>query len=252
MEIWIDVVILLFIPLMMYRGYRRGGILTLMTFFTIFVAFIGASFLANNFAQPVGRLVQPVVKEMITDILEDALKYENIIIEAPTESVESEEGQNSLYSQEYLSMTRAIQILTQSHELDKIEGFVTIAWNTLVLEAKEYTGSVTDGISTVIGFEIARVGIFIMSFLVLFILWLLLTRAINFAFKLPGLSQVNAITGAGIGLFMALLLVYIFAWITNGTIIASDGVARTFLYRFFANNSPLDFIASTYEINLDV
>lgn len=255
MESWIDFIIVLFIPLMMFRGYRRGGIMMIMTFCTIFVAFFGACFLSNNFSDSVGRLVQPIIKDMITEVLEDRLKHENILIEAPTDTVVgdgTEEGVVSLIPQEYLSLSRALEILTSSQQLTQIEGFVAVAREALLFEGESYIGSVTDGISTVIAKEIARVLIFISSFLVIFILWLLLSRAMKIVFKLPGLSQVNVAVGTGLGLFLALLLVYVFAFITRGGLISWDDVEKTILFEYFAKYNPLDGLAQSYQVDLDL
>ncbi len=256
MESWIDFAIVLFIPLMMYRGYRRGAIMMIMTFCTIFVAFFGATFLSNNFSDSVGRLIQPVIKDMITEVLEDRLKHENIIIEAPTETLveetTEEEGTVSLVPQEYLTLSRALQILTSSQQLTQIEGFVDMASDALLFGGVSYIGSVTDGISTVIAKEIARVLIFTSSFLVIFILWLLLTRALKLMFKIPGLSQANVAVGTGIGLFLALLLVYVFAFITRGGLIAWDDVEKTILFEYFAKYNPLDSLAQSYQVDLDL
>ncbi|MFI3252833.1 MAG: hypothetical protein R3Y63_00625 [Eubacteriales bacterium] len=251
METLIDLVIVIFIPIMMYRGYRRGGILTLMTFFTLFVAFHGAVFLSTNLAEPVGRFIQPIVKDVITDVLEDALKFENIVIEAPSNTNEIEE-EESTTTQEYLTMARAFQILIKSQDLAKIEGFIDKARTELLTGAQEQIGSVTDGISSVIGLEIARVVTFSLSFSVLFIFWLLLTRAINIVFKIPGLAQVNAISGACIGLFLALMLVYVFAWITPGGIIPWSDVEKTLLFEYFAKKNPLELLAPNYQVELDI
>lgn len=252
MERWIDFAIVIFIPLMMYRGFRRGGVMMVMTFCTIFVAFFGASFLANNFSDSAGRLLQPIIKEMITEVLEDALKHEDILIEAPKETEVVEENSNPLIKQEYLSLTRALQILTSSRQLSQIEGFVDLAQETLLFQGVSYVGSVTDGISNVIAREISRALIFIASFLVIFILWLLLTRALKLVFKLPGLSQVNVVVGTTFGLFLALSLVYVFAFATRGGILSWESVEKTILYEYFAKYNPLDTLAENYEINLDL
>lgn len=249
MEVLIDLGIVIFIPLMIFRGYRRGGILSLMSFLTIFVAFSGATILSVNFCEPVGRLVQPVVKEIITDVLYDALKNENIIIDATISTTkESEDGSTA----EYLTLTRAFQILTASKDIDKLDGFVQTAKETLLLGTVQMSGSATEMISTVIGREIARVGIFLISFALIMAFWMLLTRAIKIILKIPGFKEANAYAGAIIGFMMGILLVFVFAWITKGTIISWESMSRTMLYEYFAKNTPMDMLAQAYEINLDL
>lgn len=251
MEVLIDLGIVAFIPIMMYRGFRRGGIVTLMSFFTIFVAFIGATFLSYNFCEPVGRLVQPVVKTAITEALETALAHEEISIEPPA-IVVNESGEQIESTETYLSLSRALQLLTTTAGIEKIDGFLNSAKDSLMFVAIDYKGSATDAISTVVGREIARVAIFFVSFLLIMAIWLLATRAVNFVFKVAGVAQINAIAGAGIGFLTAILLVYVFAWATRGTLVSWDGVNRTFLYQHFAYYTPLDLIADHYTIELDL
>lgn len=253
METLIDLGIIIFIPLMVIRGYFRGGILSICSFFTVFVAFMGATLISNNFCEPVGRLVQPVIKTAIMDVLETRLAYENIIIEKPTENVETEEeGESAWNAPEYLSMTRAIQILEGDYSLEKIHGFLDVARDTLLYNSGQYVGSVTDVISTVLGREIARVGIFVVSFILTMAVWLLFSRILAKIFKFPGLAEINAIVGAGMGFFMGVLLVSVFAWATGGGIIPYEGVERTIIYEFFVKYSILDSLALASSINLDL
>lgn len=255
METLIDVGILIFIPIMVYRGYRRGGILTICGFATVFVAFMGATYLSNNLCDPVGRLLQPVIKESITQVLEEALRFENILVEAPQEVLSNNPVQvpeDAAPTQEYVTMTRALSILEKSIDLEPIEGFIAMAKETLVRFEDQYVGSVTDIISTVLGREIARVGIFCVSFLFLVSMWLLFSRILAAIFKFPGLAEMNAIVGAGMGFFLAILLVSVFAWATGGGIIPWEGVERTVLYEFFVKNCPLEGVAKAYSVDWDL
>lgn len=254
MEILIDVVIVFFIPLMVYRGYRRGAIYTFMTLWAVFFAFCAAVFLSENFSEPVSRLVQPVVKGEIITVLEEALKYEDVIIEkdgSGTVELEDESGVYAFIQPEYLTMTRALEILSNSRALERWAGFVEQARKSLYIAAPTFDGSVTEEISTVMGREMSRVWILAISFTVITALWLLLTRRFNIKFE-GETAQMNGYAGAVIGFCASLLLIYIVAWITSGTLIKPSGVSSTMLYEFFATFNPMDGVAERYMVELDI
>lgn len=244
MEAMIDLGILAFLPFMTYRGYRRGGIVSICSFLTIFVAFIGAVFVANNLCDSVGRLVQPVVKEVITTTLEDTLKFEDVLLE-PESTDATEEGGTK---KEVISMSRALYLLEITLKEDRLQGFLDLAKSTVDYNSE----SVTEEISTVIGREIARVVVFIVSFLFIMTFWVLGTRAIKIVFKAPGLAQINGIVGAFFGFFMGLMLVYVFAWATRGGVVPWEEVERTVLYEYFANHTPLDLLAQVSDVELNL
>lgn len=256
MEALLDLVIVLFIPLMAYRGYRRGAVVSVCSFLTVIVAFVGATVLSNNLCDSVGRLLQPVIKEVIVEELESRLQFENILVEAPPEVITNnpitvpEDAQ--VQKQEYVTMTRALSILEASVAMEKIEGFIVMAKETLIRYEDQYVGSVADIISTVLGREIARVGIFIISFLFLSAMWLLFSRILVALFKFPGLAEINGIVGGSMGFLSGVLLVCVFAWATGGTVIPWDGVNKTMLYEFFVKNTPLNGLASAYSVPFDL
>lgn len=255
MEILIDLAIVAFIPFMIFCAYHRGAIYTVFTLISIILSFSAAVFFSVNLSEPVGRLIQPVVKKELISVLENALRYENIIIETPVPSTgnesEEEEEVQTLIQPEYLSMVRALQLLKSDRSLDKWRGFVEQAENELYAQAYLFSGSVTVEISSVMGEEMARVCIFIMVFCLLFSMWLLLTR--RFKVKFEGdTALIHSYVGAFLGFIAALLLIYVFAWITKGTILSSSSVTKTVLYEFFAKNTPLDLIAGKYMVLLDL
>lgn len=249
METLIDLGIIVFLPFMVYRGYRRGAVYTLMTFFTVYIAFSGAVLMSVNFSEPVGRLIQPIVKKEIVLALEDGLQFENVIIDKPVTT--EEEENTSYFKPDYLTMSKALQVLSTSRMLSDWEGFVDAANDALYLRAGSFTGSVTDEISTVMGREMARVVILMITFNLIMAVWLLATRRFKMNFE-GDAAKMNGYTGAVMGFMTGMLLVSAFAWITRDTIVPSSGVSRTVLYEIFAIYSPLEAIAANYTIQLDL
>lgn len=254
METLIDIGILIFIPLMVYRGYRRGAVLSICGFLSVFVAFSIASATANNLCDSVGRLVQPVIKEMITEVLEVRLQHQNILIEPEADPLTgSSSGDNvSDDGKVYITVSSALEILEDSVDLKKIRGFIDMATEIFETEKDNYVGSATDQISTVVGREIARAAIFIIAYVFTMAAWLLFSRVLAVIFKFPGLAQINEIVGGTMGFLLGISLISIFAWATGGGVIPQDAVENTLLYEFFVKNNLFNSFDTTSTINLDL
>lgn len=259
MEVFLDLGIVIFIPFMIYRGYRRGAIKALCGFLAVFVAFFGATFLANNLYLPVGRLVQPVVRQVITQVLEETLG-EDVLIEPPVvaEGVDDNPFLSGVVTEEeveedqYISLDRALGALQTTPQLAFIQGFLQQATDLVEQNKSTLVGSVTEMISTVVGYEIARQGIFVVAFIFLMAIWILFSRVLDKVADLPGLAQINGVIGGLLGFLTGGLLVFVFAWCTRGGVVPTAGVERTTLYELFATYSPLDMLARFSDVELDL
>ena len=70
--ILVDAAIALLLLFAVWRGYRRGFVLTLCGFLAIFVALIGASLVSNALAGPASRAVQPMIQSSIQQLVENS------------------------------------------------------------------------------------------------------------------------------------------------------------------------------------
>ena len=69
-----DAIIAVLLALAVWRGYRRGFILTFCGFLAIFVALIGASLVSNTLAQPVSQAISPIIESGIQQAVADKLQ----------------------------------------------------------------------------------------------------------------------------------------------------------------------------------
>lgn len=250
MSLLLDGFILLFIPLLAFRGYKRGAFLSICGFLMIFVAFWGASFLTNNLQVPVGRLIQPVVKMGITTVLEEALEETNLLLESP---VDDEGNPEELPpNTQLISISYAFTFLENAESLSQLSGFIESAKDSLTENVEAQKGEAVDVISEFIGQEVARVALFFVSYLLITFIWALSSKTLNLVLKLPVLSQINGGIGAALGAMIGIFWVYIVIWITKGTIIAWDIIDGSFFANFFAYHSPLDGLAAMTGITLNL
>ena len=79
-------------------------------------------------------------------------------------------------------------------------------------------------------------------------LWLLLhvlATAMDLLAKLPGLSSVNALGGAALGLVKGALVLFLAVWAARhlGVSFETKDVAQTYILQFFATHTPLSVLS---------
>ena len=79
-------------------------------------------------------------------------------------------------------------------------------------------------------------------------LWLLLhvlAAAMDLLAKLPGLSFLNALGGAALGLVKGALVLFLAIWAARrlGVSFETEEVARTYILQFFATHTPLSVLS---------
>ena len=182
-----DIIIIAVILLSALWGYKKGFILTLCGFLTLFVAFFGALYLSNLLAAPVGQLFLPSIEQTIIDIVPVSPPLTSTGIDTPP--------------------------------LDSVlQALEAIPFLNALVEPLEYALSQMDisdaihAVSTAIATQIARIVVFFLSFILVMIAWVLMSRVLDLAFRLPVLSTLNAWSGFLIGLTRGLVLVFVAVW----------------------------------------
>ena len=75
----IDIVIILVLAFYVWRGAKKGLILTLFSLLAIFVAFFGAKAMATNFAKPVANIIRPSIQLTIEGVITGRAVYEGTL-----------------------------------------------------------------------------------------------------------------------------------------------------------------------------
>lgn len=237
-----DLIILALLAFATWRGCRRGFILALCSLLAVFVAFIGAAFVSNLLAQPMSRLIQPALEHSIAQVLEeqvDRVGQQPPDLSLPASS--SGEGEEEAY--DWLAQLPVDEVLSALQESGLYKGLVKPIQEAVHGGVMEITGSAAQAVARYLALELARLLLFLISFGVILILWLLLSHALDLAFRLPGLSALNQTLGGLFGLLKGALIVFIAVWLLRGSLISREAVDGTLLLRFFATNSPLSLLA---------
>lgn len=222
-----DVIIAALLLLAVWRGYKKGFILTLCGFLALFVAFIGATVVSNALAEPVARTMRPIVEHQIQQVLEE--KATSTAAAAGEEAAEHV----SIPLQEALDLLKDTKLY---------KGFADAFQKSVNDGMVAATANAARVISDYIARQLAQALLFLVSFVLLLAVWYLISHALDLAFRLPVLSSLNRWSGAALGLFRGGLVVFIACWLLKGSFIPQDAIQNSYLLKFFCTVSPLTLL----------
>lgn len=230
----IDLAILAALVLFFFQGRKKGFVLTLCGSLAVFVAFLGALILSNLLCGPVGDLIQPALESGITQTLEERTDQDQWQLELHPDDPQAAE-------KPMLPIEQALSALTDSTLVRAFGESLRTAVRDGLLKV---TSSVGKTISGYLARELARMALFLISFILVLLAWNILSRALDLAFRLPVLSTVNRTMGGLMGLVKGGLILFAAAWLLKGSILPQEVVADSVLLKFFCENSPLSLLES--------
>lgn len=220
MDIAAAAVLLLFLAL----GAKAGLVRTLAGLLIVVVALVGAGMIAATFTDPATRLVAPMIEKAVTQKVEEAITAETGRLNV--ERVDPEIG-------ELLSMLHLDEDVRESIA-DRAEQTVRDSGASVISAVVE---------------SLCRTAIYGLLYILAFLgLWLLLhvlATAMDLLAKLPGLSFLNALGGAALGLVKGALVLFLAIWAARrlGVSFETEEVARTYILQFFATHTPLSVLS---------
>ena len=187
-----DIIIIVLLALYAWRGAAKGLILSLCGLAAVFVAFFGAQVLSEQFCEPVAGIIRPIIIQTIRGAHAEP-------------AVDPTDPEASYTADELL---RSIQ------DKGLFEGFSDflqqgVKSNSIASSHK----SPLDSLASYLSKAMARSLLFGAIFLGGLLAWFLLSHALDLAFKLPILAEVNLIGGLLLGLIKGALLIMVLVWL---------------------------------------
>ena len=194
--ILVDIVIVLVLIFFAWRGAKKGLILTLFGMLGLVVALLGARFLSNTFYGPVSDIIEPGIYQNVKNLEEQTLGRLDFDLDVTLDS----------------SVDSLVDIL---HEQDLFPGLVDLLETAIENDTifDDNSLSATEALSTYLSELLARLILFVLGFIVILLIWFLVSRALDLAFKLPILNAVNVAGGLILGLAKAIIIVVILVWV---------------------------------------
>lgn len=239
--ILVDTVMALLLLFAAWRGYRRGFVLTLCGFLAIFVALIGASLVSNALAGPASRAVQPMIQSSIQQLVENSRSpaaSSSAVQSSPlpfiTDEPQEEEPEEALAFEDLLALLRQSKLF---------QGFADAIQDAVDQGIVAASADAAKVVSDYIAKQLAQIVLFFVSFVLILVLWSLLSHALDLAFRLPVLSTLNHWTGAALGLLRGGVLLFIACQLLKGSFLPHHLIQGTLLLKLFCTTSPLSLLA---------
>ncbi len=210
----IDILIILVLIFFIWRGAKRGLILSLFSLAAIFVAFFAAQFVATNFYKPVANIMQPSIQLKIDEAVDAAKSSISNRLEISSDEDTSSQSDYSL--REVLNAIKDSGLYSGTYD------FLDSAIDDKIVEV---TTTASEAIASYLARLIATVLLFGLTFIIVLLLWFLIGRALDLAFKLPILSVINSIGGIALGLIKGILMILVLVWLARVFGIISDETA---------------------------
>lgn len=176
-----DVAVVAILAFFVWRGWRKGLLLSLCGLAVVVASFLGAGFIADTLDTPLADAITPKLEETIQEQL--ALHYDSQSDQDPLDALREQGGLFSWAAD-------AVE--------DAQESVVGNAIGDLAAKAAGL-------LATTIAYRI----LFTLAFLLLFILLTVLLHALNVVARLPGLNFCNELGGGLIGLLKGVIVLYV-------------------------------------------
>lgn len=218
----LDLIVAAVAALFLWKGWRKGLILSLCGLLAVLVAFAGAGLAARTLSPAVGQALEPKISQLIEERLEQELA-------PPPAGEDGSAGEDPLSS-----------VLSVLKDLGLYEGLVDSLQHT-VEEGMAGAVSAAASAGATMAQAIAYRILFLVSFALILALWGWLSRALDLVARLPGLHFLNKTGGAAIGLVKALLVLFLATWLLQslGHFVPEETVAQTTLLRALVEHNPL-------------
>lgn len=225
MKAIIDLVLLGILAMCIWSGYKKGLIMGVGGVLCIIVSIYGANLLANTFYHD----IVPALKPFATGYTEQLISGDDSpVMKAmgwTEEAYSVEELLQAQPGQRVPFCTACYQALGVS------EAAAEAMARRAVTYAEETGGSVWASVGQILCETVSYAACFILAFLLLIIILTVIGNLSNLNFKLPGLSLVNDIGGAVLGLVTGLMFCVVIVWALKfmGMILGGETLSSTHL-----------------------
>lgn len=192
MTVLFDIAIVALLAFFAWRGAAKGLVLSLCGLAAVFVAFFAAQFVSDTFCEPVGNILRPIVIQTVRG--------------ADAEPEVDPENPEAGYTVD--------ELLGSIQEKGLFEGFSEFLEQAVATDTVGHGPlSPLDALAGYLSKGIAKALLFGLVFIAVQLAWFLVSHALDLAFKLPILAEVNLAGGVIIGFAKGILLVIVLVWL---------------------------------------
>lgn len=199
-DLLFDIILVALLVFFAWRGAAKGLILSLCGLAAVFAAFFAAQFVSDTFCRPVANIIRPIIVQSLSELVPDN----------PLTVVEVGPNQSTVgYSYTLDDMLASIR------EEGLFKGFSGFLEEGVKSNAVEESSRLSplEALAGYLARGIARTLLFALVFFGGLLAWFLFSHALDLAFKLPILAEVNLVGGLALGLVKGALVAVVLVWL---------------------------------------
>lgn len=239
MVLILDLAVLAVLALCAWRGSAKGLVLTLCSLLAVVVGFVGAFWISDQFSEPVSKFIQPYIQSYVEELLEAPLAQAGDTIASPSPSSpgipipSATPGSDTDIEEIQATLDEVLNALGESELFSGLFESVSEAVREGTLTVITTAAAAVAGY---ISLQLARTGLFLLSFVVILVVWWLLSHTLDLAFRLPVLRTLNKTGGLLLGLVKGILILLVACWaLLTFDIVTQEVAQQTYLFRLFLN-----------------
>lgn len=186
-----DLILVAVLILCVVIGIRRGFILTLCGVLAIVIALVGAKAAADRYSPMVAEAITPRIEAQVTDQLNESVEQS---VQDATDWEEDADGQLS-------------GILGMLQQSETYQAAVSAIQDSIQKGMASTMKSAANSMAQKIADPLSWGAVYVLAFVVILLLWKLVSKALDLVAKLPVLHFFNRLLGGACGVLKGLLLV---------------------------------------------
>ena len=223
-------------------GAHRGMIRMIAGLAVLILALVGATFLSAQLTDPVMERLTPVVESRVTDAIGDMMEGQNFgnLVGGYAQSQVPEDLEQTFEETSFraLNLDYLGELFSKFASEHALPQPLTDALQERMEDMKKtFTGTASQAISTALT-EILRPFVsallYLLSFMVLSVVFKFLFRSLDGFADLPGLRSVNASGGLLLGFIQGFVILVAAAFLLRFAFFRFDGVAQSRMLKFMA------------------
>lgn len=222
----LDLIVLAILLVFALLGMRKGLILSLFSLVAVLVSLAGALLVSNLFAPTVANWLEPALTPPISSTVQAALPEDLSNAERPAEQL--------------------LALLEDAELPFGLDETLTEFLQANTLDAEALVENLTATLVEKTALAIAYIVLFLLAFILILIIWHLISRTLNLVAKLPGLHALNKLGGFLFGAVRGALFLFILGWLlrlSSSELLPAGLAEQTTLLNFFMTVNPLDLLA---------
>ena len=230
MSIVLNLIVLLIIGYCIYRGYRNGIIVSVVTVIVIVFSIYMASLLANVYSGDFKGMFRPFAGGIVDNAFSVVMSDSRDEAEEPV--VVLTDGEKSNVRSVAFATLRQLGISEPASTkiADRVSG-----------QVQNVGQKVSEAVTEELCHTLAYLMIFSIAFMLISIVFAVLGNVLNLKFALPGLEIVNGAVGAAIGLVQGVIVVMLLACLFRyaGVILSEEKIHAAKLLNWLVESNPI-------------